>query len=221
MEHPGIGSDDAKALALSCHAARQLSNGESPAALQEHLLALGLPPDSTAELLRAATTRHVAVAMATEMLDHGAGVQQVRAKLMSRGLTAHAAAEVVEDIQELRSGVGADGAPSGRKQGKSANQSARAFLVLAGTVLFVALSVAACAWSFHAGGASGLGYVLGWVGQTWLLYLIFRECQPDALVLALFVPFFTWYFAYQRRDIAKIPWALSVVGLLVMLMALL
>jgi hypothetical protein len=219
VEYPSISSHEAKALALSNHAARQLSNGESPAALQEHLLALGLSLDSAAELVRVATTRHATVALATEMLDHGAGVQQVRAKLVSRGLTAQAAAEVVEDIQQLRSGVDADGAASGQKL--SANQPARRFLVLVGTVLFVALSASVCAWSFHAGGASGLGYVLGWVGQTWLLYLVFRECQPDALVLALFVPFFTWYFAYQRRDIAKVPWTLSVVGLLIMLVALL
>ena len=49
------------------------------------------------------------------------------------------------------------------------------------------------------------GYTLALAGQIWLVYLIIRECHPEAIVWTLLIPCFTWYFAFQRWDIAK--WA--------------
>ena len=49
------------------------------------------------------------------------------------------------------------------------------------------------------------GYKLALAGQIWLVYLIIRECHPEAIVWSLLIPCFTWSFAFQRWDIAK--WA--------------
>jgi len=68
--------------------------------------------------------------------------------------------------------------------------------------------------SFAVGGLMGAGWLLFQAGQIWLLFLIARVCRPDALFYALVIPFFTWYFAYQRLDIAKWPLFLSIGGLL-------
>jgi hypothetical protein len=57
-------------------------------------------------------------------------------------------------------------------------------------------------------------------GQVWLLILIVRECNPDAFFYALMIPFFTWYFTYQRWDMAKRPFIIHVGGLLMHLVGL-
>jgi hypothetical protein len=49
------------------------------------------------------------------------------------------------------------------------------------------------------------GVMVALAGRMWLLLLIISECHPEAVVWFLLVPFFTWYFAYERWDIAK--WA--------------
>jgi len=56
------------------------------------------------------------------------------------------------------------------------------------------------------------GYTLALAGQTWLFYLILRECHPEAIVWCLLFPCFTWYFGYQRWDIAKVPLLCSIGG---------
>jgi hypothetical protein len=60
--------------------------------------------------------------------------------------------------------------------------------------------------------------LLAQVGQIWLLVLIVRECQPDAIICAVVIPFFTWYFAYQRWDIAKWAFFCNVGGSLLLLL---
>jgi hypothetical protein len=60
-------------------------------------------------------------------------------------------------------------------------------------------------WFASGGGSAKIGYAMSLFGQIWLVYLIVWECHPEAIVWSLLVPFFTWYFAYQRWDIAK--WA--------------
>jgi hypothetical protein len=97
-----------------------------------------------------------------------------------------------------------DAADPSRKAGLSLAQVA---LLVIGVLVFGGLLVVGCVVSFAEGGLAGVGYLIGLLGQIWLLVLMVRECHPDAIVLALLIPFFTWYFAWQRWDIAK--WALA------------
>jgi hypothetical protein len=83
-----------------------------------------------------------------------------------------------------------------------------------GALVFAALVLLGALWAIDSG-IFGLGYLAAVVGQLWLLVLIIRECRPDAIFLALVVPFFGWYFAYQRWDVAKWAFLLNVGGLLV------
>jgi hypothetical protein len=64
------------------------------------------------------------------------------------------------------------------------------------------------------------GYAFAVAGQIWLVFLIVRECHPEAVVWSLLVPGFTWCFAYQRWDIAKWPLACNVGGLILLITAL-
>jgi hypothetical protein len=66
----------------------------------------------------------------------------------------------------------------------------------------------------RAGEVAGCGFFIAEIGEIWLLVLIVRECHPDAIFYALMIPFFTWYFAYQRWDIAKRAFACSLSGTL-------
>lgn len=86
------------------------------------------------------------------------------------------------------------------------------FLVI-GVLIFGGLFLAGLVVSFAAGGISGVGYLIAQVGQVWLLVLIVRECHPEAIGLALVVPFFTWFFAYQRWEIAKWAFACNIGGI--------
>jgi hypothetical protein len=58
-----------------------------------------------------------------------------------------------------------------------------------------------------------VGYLIAVASQIWLLLLMVRECDPRAFFYALRIPFLTWYFAYQRWDIAKWPLLCHVTGL--------
>jgi hypothetical protein len=75
--------------------------------------------------------------------------------------------------------------------------------------------------SFAAGGLAGFGSVVVWASQIWLLALVMRECSPGAILLALLIPFFTWYFAYQRWDVAKWPFLINAGGVLLNILGLL
>jgi hypothetical protein len=79
-------------------------------------------------------------------------------------------------------------------------------------MVFVAMALGLAVVAASAGGLAAFGYVIGLVGQIWLLIQIARFCAPDALGLALLVPFFTWYYGIQRWDIAKWPLLCSVGG---------
>jgi hypothetical protein len=67
------------------------------------------------------------------------------------------------------------------------------------------------------GGLTGLGYLLAMGSQLWLFCLIINECEPQAILLALLIPFFLWFFALQRWDVAKWPFVFNVAGILLML----
>jgi hypothetical protein len=60
------------------------------------------------------------------------------------------------------------------------------------------------------------GLLTAIASQVWLVLLIMRGSPPLAL-LALVIPFFTWYFALQNWDIAKRPILLQVGGLVVVI----
>ena len=102
---PGLEAAAAVQQALSIHAARCLERGESPAGLEQKLLASGLPPQEAAALARDAVAQRVPYTTARELLDHGAGVLDVRRKLVESGLVPKAAAAVVEAVQRQRSGA--------------------------------------------------------------------------------------------------------------------
>jgi hypothetical protein len=86
-----------------------------------------------------------------------------------------------------------------------------------GSLVFGGVAFILILLSFRAGEAAGIAFLVAQIGQVWLLVLIVRECPPDAIFLALLIPFFTWYFAYQRWDIAKWPFLLNLAGSLVAL----
>jgi NfeD-like C-terminal, partner-binding len=91
----------------------------------------------------------------------------------------------------------------------------RVGLWVVGGVTVGILVIAGSLWSFAIGGVAGFGYLLAMAGQLWLLGLMIRECPPEAIVLAFLIPFFTWYFAWQRWDVANWPFLLSVMGVVV------
>jgi hypothetical protein len=175
-------------------------------------LASGLQPEEAAAVVQDVVSRRVPFMTANDLLDQGAGVLDVRRKLIESGLAPEAAAAVIEEVQEARSGVRADGSPH-RRRSMNTTPAQRALLAV-GVVIFTAILIAGCLASFSAGGLAVVGYWLAQVGQIWLLVLIVRECQPDAIILALVIPFFSWYFAYQRWDIAKGALFCNVGGLL-------
>jgi hypothetical protein len=88
-------------------------------------------------------------------------------------------------------------------------------LWVVGAVAVGTLVIVGSVWSFAVGGVAGFGYLLAMAGQLWLLGLMMRECHPDAIVLAFVIPFFTWYFAWQRWDVAKWPFLFMMIGFLV------
>ncbi len=86
-------------------------------------------------------------------------------------------------------------------------------LWFAGRLLFGSLVFGVGIWSFAAGGLIGFGVLLAIAGHLWLLLLMVRECQAGAIILYRYIPFFIWYFAWQRWDVAKWPFLINVLGL--------
>jgi hypothetical protein len=72
----------------------------------------------------------------------------------------------------------------------------------------------------NGGGLSLVGYGVFLFGYIWLLLQIARVCPPSALIMVLVVPFFNWYYAFQRWDIAKWPFLCNVGGLVLLLIGL-
>ncbi|MCI0376787.1 MAG: hypothetical protein L0215_04205 [Gemmataceae bacterium] len=86
-------------------------------------------------------------------------------------------------------------------------------LIVLGVLVFGTGFWAGYFWCFAHGRFTGLGYLIAQAGLIWLFVLMVRECSPTAVLLAFVVPFFTWYFAYQRWDIAKWAFACNVGGI--------
>ncbi len=105
--------------------------------------------------------------------------------------------------------------PSIKGKGYSTGQI---ILVTIGVIVFGGISLFGLLISFEGGnGLTPVAYLVAQAGQLWLLVLIVRECKPDAIFYALVIPFFTWYFGFQRWDIAKVPLLLNVGGFLLFL----
>lgn len=204
--------------ALSAHAVRYLEQGGTPAELERNLSASGLQAEQAALVVNEAVSQHAPYKTAGDLLDQGAGVLDVRKKLMELGLAPDAAAAIVEEVQQARSGVRLDGSPR-RRRSTNATLVQRVLVAL-GVVVFTAIVIVGGLASFKAGGLVVVGYWLAQVGQICLLVLIVRECQPDAIACAFLIPFFTWYFACQRWDIAKWAFFCNVGGTLLFFLGL-
>jgi hypothetical protein len=96
---------------------------------------------------------------------------------------------------------------------------AQAALWMIGSAVFGGFVVGGSVLAFAAGGPAGFAYLLSMTGQVWLLALIIRESPPEAIFYALVVPFFTWYFAYERWEVAKWPFVLHAAGIVLTLLA--
>jgi hypothetical protein len=70
------------------------------------------------------------------------------------------------------------------------------------------------------GGLANFGYAVALGGQIWLLFLLVSECHPEAIIWSLLIPFYTWYFAFRRWDIAKWAFVCNVGGLVLLLAAM-
>jgi hypothetical protein len=94
---------------------------------------------------------------------------------------------------------------------------ARVVLFGLGACVFATIAVLFGTWAADGGGLTVLGYGFAMIGYLWLLLQIGRVCAPSALVLVLLVPYFHWYYAFQRWDIAKWPFLCNVGGLALMI----
>ena len=97
----------------------------------------------------------------------------------------------------------------------------QAALWVLGSLVVGGLVLCGIPFSFMLAGYAGFGYLVALTGHLWLLGLIIRECHPDAIIMAYFIPFFTWYFAIQRWDVAKWPFVINLVGLAILVPAVL
>jgi hypothetical protein len=116
-----------------------------------------------------------------------------------------------EEAAAFRPAAPTESAPSGSK----------GTLWTVGAVVFGGLLVIGSLWAFQYGGLAVCGYLLAVAGQLWLFTLMVRECSPNAVILALLIPFFLWYFALQRWDIAKWAFLLHLLGSVVYLLGIL
>jgi hypothetical protein len=99
---------------------------------------------------------------------------------------------------------------------ETARQVAQVVVFALGACVF---GIVALVLGMIAAGGGGLvlaGYAFSMFGYLWLLVQIIRVCSPDAIILVLLVPFFHWYYALQRWDIAKWPFLCNVSGLALM-----
>ena len=79
-------------------------------------------------------------------------------------------------------------------------------VVFIGFFLFGILSV------LDTGKIAFFGYSLMLVSHFWLLLVMAKESGGKAVLMAIFVPFFSWVFAIIRWDASKWPAMLYVVG---------
>jgi hypothetical protein len=99
-----------------------------------------------------------------------------------------------------------------------ASSEGKGIVWVIGFVVFGSLLVVGSLLFFQVGGLAAVGFLLAMAGQLWLLGLIVRECDRQALILALVIPFFAWYFALQRWDVAKWAFLLNALGLALILL---
>jgi ABC-type Na+ efflux pump permease subunit len=97
---------------------------------------------------------------------------------------------------------------------------ARVVLFVLGACVFGALALVLGMIAANGAGLSVIGYAISMIGYLWLLFQIVRVCPPSALVMVLVVPFFHWYYALKRWDIAKWPFLCNVSGLVLMMIGL-
>jgi hypothetical protein len=99
--------------------------------------------------------------------------------------------------------------------------TARVVLIALGATVFGAIALIIGMMVVAAGGGLlVIGYGLYVFGRIWLLLQIVLVCAPSAIVLVFVVPFFDWYYAFQRWDIARWPFLCHLVGLVLMLIGL-
>ena len=125
----------------------------------------------------------------------------------------------VPSLSQLRSQVAliAEPADAGPRRGPAEKVA----LWVLGILVVGSLVLCGIPFSFALAGFAGFGYLVALTGHLWLLGLIIRECHPDAILMAYFIPFFTWYFAFQRWDVAKWPFIINLVGLVIEITGLL
>jgi hypothetical protein len=108
--------------------------------------ASGLQPEEAAAVVNEVVSRRVPYTTANDLLDQGAGVLDVRRKLMQSGLAPDAASAVIEEVQEARSGVRGDGSP--RRRRSTNTTPAQLALLAVGVVIFTAIFIVGCLASF-------------------------------------------------------------------------
>jgi hypothetical protein len=107
---------------------------------------------------------------------------------------------------DVRTNPGEQPSRSGLSQGHGLSKA----IILGG---LTAVLLAGSLWAFTAGEMAGICYLLALAGHIWLLVLIARDCPPETLICAVLIPFFTWFWALKRRDIAIWPLLCNVGGL--------
>jgi hypothetical protein len=125
----------------------------------------------------------------------------------------------VPSLSQLRSQVDLIAEPADVPPRRSPAEQAALWVL--GILVVSGLVFCGIPFSFALAGFAGFGYLVALTGHLWLLGLIIRECHPDAIFMAYYLPFFTWYFAYQRWDIAKWPFIINSVGLVILIAGLL
>ncbi|MCI0641958.1 MAG: hypothetical protein L0Y72_31165 [Gemmataceae bacterium] len=90
---------------------------------------------------------------------------------------------------------------------------AQVALLAFGLMVFGSGFVVSLLYFFYVGPIAGIGCLVAQAGQIWLLVLVIRECSSEAIFFAFVIPFFTWYFALKRWDVAKGALACNVGGI--------
>jgi hypothetical protein len=117
----------------------------------------------------------------------------------------------VPSLSQMRSQVALVADPADASRERSSGEKVALWalgILVIGTLLFCGVPI-----SFTLGGFAGFGYLVALTGHFWLLGLIIRECHPNAILMALVIPFFTCYFAIQRWDVARWPLIIYLIGL--------
>ncbi|HJZ93133.1 MAG TPA: hypothetical protein VKE40_19810 [Gemmataceae bacterium] len=101
-----------------------------------------------------------------------------------------------------------------RPEPVSANRSTtdRVAIWIMVSIVFVGLLLLGILSLRSFGDMAAFGYLLVLVSHFWLLLVMIKQSGFKAVLLALFIPFFSWAFAVIRWDASKWPVVLYVVG---------